>query len=136
MAPTSIIDLQKQIEELSTSNRNLRWFTVIMFLIIIAVYTLSANWKKDDPYTAKITELENIIAANNYRDSIQIDDIRYRGIVDSMRTMTIYNSLKNTDNTLANITRKYEKQRITVDNSTPDELLSQFTEWLSSTDSL
>lgn len=116
MAPTSIIDLQKQIEELSTSNRNLRWFTVIMFLIIIAVYTLSANWKKDDPYAAKITALESTIAANNYNDSIQIDGIRYRGIEDSMRTMTIYNDLLNTRTTLANITKKYDIQRNHIGN--------------------
>lgn len=136
MEPISIIDLQKQITELSTSIRNLKWFTIIMFLIFIGVYTLSANWKKDDLYAAKITALEATIAANNYRDSMQIVDIRNRGISDSLTNNIIYNKLNNHDNMLTNITRKHDQKRNIINNSSDDEQLSILAGWLSQTDSL
>lgn len=132
MAPTSIIDLQKQVEELSIANRNLKWFTISMFLIVIAVYTLSANWKTVDPHDAEIQALRTAIQVQQAADSIIVLSLKKQETEDSMRTATLLMEIAGTKTTLANITKRYDIKRNTVSSLSDSDQLRMLSDNITS----
>jgi len=136
MAPTSIIDIQKQLNELSKSNRNLTWFTIGMFLVVIAWYTLSANKVGDDPYKQQIQALQDSITARDSRIQQEIEAIEWRSVRDSMITATNHYEIINVQNAVDKVKHKYDKERTSIAAATADSQFSYFSYWLSPTDSL
>lgn len=124
MEPLSILDLQKQISDLYKKEKNNRYMMALA-LVILLILSIIAIYKGQprDPYSVQIQDLQTAIAIQRATDSIIVQTLQKQDAEDSMRTGTLLNEIARTQTTIANITRRYDKNRNTVSNlSDTDQL--------------
>lgn len=129
MEPISIIDLQKQISDISKSRkRDAVIFIVAFAILLVLIFVLL---KREIPsYDKQISELQSTIKVSDARDSIIVDALHKQEAEDSMRTGTILNELARKQQAIDNITKRYAQKRIDVANLPDSDQLRLLSDYL------
>lgn len=126
----TIIDLQKQIEDISKSRkRDAVIFIVAFAILLVLIFVLM---KREIPsYDKQIQELQTAVKISDARDSIIVNVLRKQEAEDSMRTGTILNELARKQQAIDNITKRYAQKRTDVSNKSDTDQLRLLSDYLS-----